>query len=425
MIKNIQAFFTGSVIRTQTMWSFFAKIWSALFGLAMLIIIPKYWGAEIYGAFSLFLAYITIVEIFFGNAINTALKKEVAEHGFSEEGKHLLIEGIYVKSGLFALGTIGLLVVLFFYPLILIQEHLGYFLFLLFLMNYWGLFVNCLEASHSISYVFLMYVIEYIAKFALLVAFIFTDDTSFVSLVQMMIGGYLLAFMYGAFMLVRKYNFDIKDLIFFVDFKRIKNLVGRTLHLALAVVSMVILTKIDLIILSKYTDTLTVGYYSLAAELAKNASFVGAAFIAGCLPFFVKKQTDQQKLYTKQTKILTLIHIPIILSIVFIGPLVIDVLYGAEFALTKTILIILAIFPLLVTLQSFTGEILNIKGKTQILLENGIVAVFANVFLSLMLVNNFGAQGVAFATICAYLSWMLLNMLSLHHLFKVDYPQGE
>lgn len=420
MIKKIQTFFTSNIIRTQTAWSLLAKITSALFGVVILIIVPKYWGVESYGAFSLFIAYITIVEIFFGNAINTALKKEVAEHGFSGEGRQLLLQGVYVKSGLFVLGIIGLLIFLLINPLTLIISNLFYFLCLLFLMNYCGLIVNCLEVSHSVFYVFLMYVIEYAIKFTLLMAFLFTDNKSFVSLVQMMIGGYLLAFMYGTFVLIRKYNFSIKDVKFFIDFERIKNLLRRTFHLALAVVSVVILTKIDLIILSKYTDAFTVGYYALAVELTKSASFIGAAFIVGSLPFFAKKHLDQRKLYVKQTKILMLINLPIVFLIAILGPLLIDLIYGTGFSLTKKILIILSVYPFLITLQAFTGEILNIKGQTKILLKNGIVAVFINLSMSLLLVRHFGAEGVAVATICAYFIWMALNRIFLRRLLALQ-----
>jgi O-antigen/teichoic acid export membrane protein len=402
-----------SVANIQIGWSLLSKVVSGFFGLLFLLIIPKYWGVEIYGNFSLFVAYITIAEIFFGNSINTAIKKEIAEKGFSPEGKRFFTQGLLVKTAIFFMGLLILFSFNIVNPIEIIDSNLIYFVILLFLMNYWGLIVNVLEISHNIQYVLVMYVLEYVTKFSLLVTLFFYQDFTLLALVYTMIGGYCIAFLYGGIVIVNKFNLHLKDFFIKFDWFEIRNLLKRTFHLALAVVSAILLTRIDLIIIDLFMPDSAVGQYALASEIARNSAMVGAAIIAGSLPLFASQDKRQKLFFIKKSKLLLYINIPISLLLLCLGTLFISIVYGSDFDKTPLILGIFCVYPILLSLQTFTSEILNIKGCTYAIFRNGIIAIAVNTLLSFMTVQIYGLVGVAVSTLIAYFVWFVLNRISL------------
>jgi O-antigen/teichoic acid export membrane protein len=411
MINRLREYISAHKVRKETFWAFVAKGISALAGVAFLIIIPKFWGIATYGTFSLFLAYITIFEIGFGNSINSAIKREIAERKFTIEGKQALITGLQTKTFTSFIGLVILLVSLTIFRLEVVQNHIFLFVALLLLMNFWGLVVNIFEASHRLFFEAVMYSLEYSTKFLLIAGFIVVGLVSFKALICVFIIGYLVAFIFGLIVLFKKFDVDLLDLFTEVDIALSKIFLARTVYLSMAAVSFVLLTRIDSIILSIFTDVTQVGFYNIAAELTKNSTIVSIAIISGVVPMFVTE--GQQKLLRDKILQIVLLNFFIACGFLLLSDPFVRIVYGPGFGETATLIQILSIFPLFLALQNLVSEILIIKGKVKQLFVGGLMAVALNILLSVLLVAKFGVYGVAIATIAAYAFWVMLNILAL------------
>jgi O-antigen/teichoic acid export membrane protein len=179
----------------------------------------------------------------------------------------------------------------------------------------------------------------------------------------------------------------------------------------MAAVSFVLLTRIDSIILSIFTDVTQVGFYNIAAELTKNSTIVSIAIISGVVPMFVTE--GQQKLLRDKILQIVLLNFFIACGFLLLSDPFVRIVYGPGFGETATLIQILSIFPLFLALQNLVSEILIIKGKVKQLFVGGLMAVALNILLSVLLVAKFGVYGVAIATIAAYAFWVMLNILAL------------
>ena len=398
-------------VNRETFWALSAKSISAISGIILLITIPLTWGIENYGYFSLILAYITICSLLFGNSINSALKKEFTEFTFSEFSKKYFIAGIKLKTSIFILCSLIFYVFIFFSSLTLLKENFFQFLVLLFLMNYGGLINNIFEATHNLYYVAISYTFEYLIKLTLVASFVIFDIRSLTALLNIFIIGYALSIIYGLVVLQSKLQIDLKHFLTPVDFHIYIALFKRILLLSLSSASFVLLTRIDTILLSHFSSIENVGYYNIASELTRNGSIIGVALVLGSVPLFVNG--NRRILFKNLIYKIFFINLLIFFGIIFFADFLIQILYGSGYEKVSTLIKVLALYPLLLTLQNLILEISLLKDKTHLIFVSGMFAVGINIFLSLILIPIWGTYGAAISTLISYLVWFTLNYLGV------------
>ncbi len=408
MITKIFALISSNKGRRETFWALLAKLISAFSGIIILFYVPKFWGIDTYGNLALILAYISIVEIFFGNSINPAIKKEVTRHGFESEGRLAFTTGLGTKVVWFALALIILRCLLFLIPIKILNDNFFFFVLLMFLMNFWGLVVNCFEAAHKLFYEFVIYLLEYGTTILLLFYFVLINYKTLHSLLIIFIAGYALALLYGAIILKNKLHLNLKDFFAKTDYDLLKIILNRTFYLSLSSASFVLLTRIDTILLSHFGSATDVGMYNIAAELSKNATIVSIPIILGSVPLFI--QPNQIKLFISTATKLIFVNTLIFFGFLIFSKTFVLMVYGNRFTEVIMLLYILGTYPLFLSLQNLSSEILILNEKASSLFLNAVIAILINITLSLCLVHDFSVYGIAFATIIAYAVWFCLNL---------------
>lgn len=406
MVKRFRQKIFSSKENKETFWAALSKIISLLGGLVILLLVPKFAGVEIYGTFVLLLAYQSIIGLFAGNPIQTAIKKEISEHKFDKISKLFFLEGIKLKICFSIIISLIFLLIICLTNIDFIEQYFLLLIVLVFVMNLWGTVIAAFEAAHRLFFEAVLYFLEYTTKTSIIL--IFLNYLSVNILMFSFILGYLVAFLVGIVIIIRQFRGSCNIKSFFSFNKKIaKKILIRTFYLSLASISLILLNKIDLIMISFLLDVESVGFYGIASDIMKNAAILSAPIILGVVPLFVKK--DIKKLFSKTTKKLILVNGSIFLFVFLFSDFVVNLIYGPEFQMVSLLLKIFAIFPLLASLQSFSQEILILKDRTKQIFIFGLLAVLLNIFLNYFFIIGFGITGAAIATIISYTFWATIS----------------
>jgi O-antigen/teichoic acid export membrane protein len=150
-----------------------------------------------------------------------------------------------------------------------------------------------------------------------------------------------------------------------------------------------------------------VTYYSIAAEISKQSAMISIPIILGAMPIFTAKII--KKAFNSVIKRLFLVNIVILLILLFGSGYIIEVIYGPDYLDVAIIMRILSFLPLLITLQTFTLQILILKDATKEIFFFGLISSVLNILLNYLGVILLGTVGVAIAIVLSYSSWFFMS----------------
>lgn len=194
-----------------------------------------------------------------------------------------------------------------------------------------------------------------------------------------------------------------------------------------------ILTSIVGMIMA-YTDTLMLGYFSTAADVgiyntalptASLLGVVGHAFAAIFMPvaseLYAKNREEELRgIYSTATKWILSVTLPGFLLMALFANAILGILFGAEFIAAGPALSILA-FSFFVTLVlGLTFAVLQVYGRTKIVMGCISAGAGANFILNFLLIPIYGIMGAAVAT---SISTILASILSLFFVFRIGKMQ--
>jgi O-antigen/teichoic acid export membrane protein len=406
-MKYLNYIFSNKVNK-ETFWALISKGISALFGFFILVFIPRVSGADIFGGFSLILAYIYILGIFFGVSVQDSVRKEITEEKFSEKSKIFFIEGLRIKIVLSVMASIILYIALYFIDITIIKDNLMQFLLLLVIINIWGSIVTFFEATHRLFFEAVMYIIEYSTKTILLLYFYLFSRLTLENILFCFITGYLMAVIAGIIITFFKLGrFHLKD--FELHHNTIRKVLHRTIFLSLSGIFFVILSRIDTIMISVLLSVRDVGFYSIASEITKQSTLLSLPVLLGIMPLFVDKKI--KKHFKDAMMKFWIINIALFLAIFALSDYAVRLIYGPEYNIVGLLLKILAVLPLLMTLQTFTSQVLLLKDAVKQIFLFGAAATVLNISLNYLGIIWFGLIGAAFATVISYTLWFFLNYI--------------
>lgn len=176
--------------------------------------------------------------------------------------------------------------------------------------------------------------------------------------------------------------------------------------------------KIDNMMIGKFMEIKYVGFYSLAFSLAVLIKLFLNSSSEPYLPLATKlveknNLIDLNKLLLKVNKLNMIITFYIMISGLFIGPKLIPVLFGSDYA------ILIGTFKLLSIgffLQSFFGlfaPTLTAIGDTLPLLFMSVLSGFINIIFNVILIKKFGIIGAASATIISETFFSIIGVIYL------------
>ena len=241
---------------------------------------------------------------------------------------------------------------------------------------------------------------------------------------QLIVDVYLIGFLILCFMstayalcLLRKKRFN-KPPSFFFTYKEI---FLTSYPMAISAIAYFIMQGIDVLILTTYSSFESVAYYSVAVKLSTltalsllSVNIVVAPKIA---EIYEKRKTDElQLLIKKSTRLIFVISI-FLLSFIFLFSEHILSLFGPNYVVASTPLVILLSAQLYNSLSGPSAIYLNMTGKQRVLNLILIIGLLTNIFLNLYLIPNYGMNGAAIATLVSLVLW---NSMAAIYIYTKD-----
>jgi O-antigen/teichoic acid export membrane protein len=194
-------------------------------------------------------------------------------------------------------------------------------------------------------------------------------------------------------------------------------LIEKGFPLLLASSGGLVMSWTDTLVLGVYGSSENVGVYSVAAKTAMLTSIVLFAVNSISAPkyaaFFAANNIKGIARLARQSTLfmLALVLVP---SLVFLlWPQWILKLYGVEYSVGATVLLILTVGQLINVACGSVGYILMTSGHEKIVRNIMMTTALINVFLNIQLVQVFGIEGVAISTMVSVAIWNIWMLLSV------------
>ncbi|MBD5145970.1 MAG: flippase [Ruminococcus sp.] len=197
-----------------------------------------------------------------------------------------------------------------------------------------------------------------------------------------------------------------------VSLKTAKYLLSQSYHFILSAMLVTIYAQTDKIMIGKMMDETSVGLYATAVNVCNLWVFVLQAFVDSARPSIVRAHQSDKKLYNERIIQLysLIIWLSITVSVIFslFAPIIINILYGNEFADSADPLRIITWY----TCFSYLGVARNIwsvcEGKQKYEKYYAAAGAAANIILNFLLIPVWGINGAAAASL---LTQIVTNVL--------------
>lgn len=185
------------------------------------------------------------------------------------------------------------------------------------------------------------------------------------------------------------------------------------------VLSGMILSTTDTIMLGILADARQVGFYGVSARAAGLASTALAAVTAVVAPRFAAlhaagRQDELSGLARTATGRAVLFALPV-LTVCLAAPAAVLSLFGSDFTAATSTLMVLAVGHAVNVVTGPVGYLLMMSGRERVLRNNVLAAGVLNIGLNVLLIPAMGATGAATATAA---SMILVNVLSLIQVWR-------
>jgi len=167
----------------------------------------------------------------------------------------------------------------------------------------------------------------------------------------------------------------------------------------------------DIVMLGIYKTEEDVGIYSAVLRIAGLISISLTAINAIATPKFIefyskKDMIGLEKIVKQSTKIIFFTSLPIVI-IYIVFPSVVMNLFGSEFIIGASVLVIISLGQFINAMSGSVGYILQMTDNQKIFQNIIILASIINVILNYMLIPIYGMDGAAVASTISMMFWNL------------------
>jgi len=181
--------------------------------------------------------------------------------------------------------------------------------------------------------------------------------------------------------------------------------------IGLASLLFVLLLKMDVVLLSFLDSNAEVGLYSAAYRLIEGTQFLPWAFDAAMLPWLARTTGAQlRRGYMLGIKLQSTLLLPFGLMAACFSDLVINTLYGDEYADAGTVLALLGGTLALYGLQTFSSTLLIARDAPGLLVRAAGIVFVQNLVCNVIFIPLYGADGAAAVALS---SGLLMTVLTV------------
>lgn len=412
--------------------SVFFRILSILSGYFLFYILAKYFGADGVGFFSTMWTLIMVSVVFSKMGFDTSIVRYIAE--FSKKSEFHNIAIIYTKSFIFITLSgilVMVLILVFSKSLSLIffktSEYSKYIVYLSFVILPLT-FLNFNAESQKALKKITVYSILQNGSINLFLAFIlfsiilFQWSTGKAMIVNSLIIA-IVCLMLISFIFVFK-NIGFSKTNFNFPFTN-KQILKTTLPMLLSNSLFLVMNWTDILMLSGFKTATDVGIYNTSLKIASISTIVLIGINTIAMPKYAELKNEHLRFrkFVKQTTFLIILSsLPIFIGIMLFPDILLGI-FGNEFIVGKTTLLILAVGMFFSAISGSTVHILNMTGQEKIVQNILLISAGFNFILNFILIPIYGINGAAIATASTTIFWNLTTQWFIYKKFKfVTFP---
>lgn len=186
--------------------------------------------------------------------------------------------------------------------------------------------------------------------------------------------------------------------------KRRKDVVSYAVQSGLVAALNQVLYRIDITIISVLiADSIILANYKTGAVVPENMVFIPTSISIIIVPLFVEHNSDYDWIYSKAKALFTMMVVVcgcISIGLYAFADPIVHILWGNKYADSVPYFRILSIsFFFLGAFRSTSTNILQSIGKVRYNLYVSIISGISNVILDVVMINRWGAEGAAYATL--------------------------
>lgn len=386
-----------------------AKIITSLLGFLTIGILTRYLGQEGFGNFNLVFAYLTFFGIIGDLGLQVSMVRELTKHHLAEK-----IYGSYfwLKFFLVVVSMLLAMVMLVFFPypsFLKTAIIVGAISYGAGLLNNYGVVI--FQANLKLDFVALMEILVKTTTTLFILLFVYLK-LGLLSIIATVFLGNLA----NSLLIILLLNKLIK-IDFSFDMNLAKNLLFKSLPIALISILSLGHFKIDTLLLSILKGASTVGIYSLAYGLIENVLVLWAFYISSFYPLFSQyQQADkikEAKILWKNSFLISLsVSILILATGYFVAPFIINILGGYEFRESTTALrVLLFSIPLFYLNNLFYHSFLALRKELTPLVGVGF-SLLISLILNFVFIPEYSFLGACLAVIAAQ------GFLTIYYIFN-------
>jgi O-antigen/teichoic acid export membrane protein len=175
--------------------------------------------------------------------------------------------------------------------------------------------------------------------------------------------------------------------------------------LMLSALTVMVYTRIDLILIKQMSGAEAVGVYSAAMRLCEAFNFIPVAICTSLFPAMVKTRAESETDFTRHLQrlydIMVIMAVGISIPLVFLSDHFIVFLYGAPYAKAAEVLKISAFGNIFLFLGVASGKWLMVENYTKHALLRTSCGAIANILLNFSLIPHYSIYGAAVSSVAA------------------------
>ena len=181
----------------------------------------------------------------------------------------------------------------------------------------------------------------------------------------------------------------------------------------------------DVLMIGRFRTISEVGIYSVTLPTANLLTIAPTALMALFLPIITglyskNKSKDIHKISETTSRWILITNLPIFFFILLYSKEILKIMFGSEYVLGTTALIILIFAYMIRSLAHVHASILNMIKKNKTLFKIIVISSILNIILNYLLIPTLGIEGGAIATAVALLVNFILLTLSAYKFEKIQ-----
>lgn len=387
---------TRSKFIQNTGWIMFAQIYQMLLSLVIGVLSARYLGPSNYGTINYAASYISFFTIACALGLEGIVVKEMVDN--RENEGVVLGSSIVMRS---VAGVLSMIVVCIIVAIVNPGDKV------LLVVSFFQSFILLFNAFHIIDTWYQSYLRS---KTSTIIKCIAYTGMSLYRIFLLVTGKSVEWFAFAtsldslliAILFLVQYKKDGTQSLKF-NIALSKHLIGLSYHLIIAYLMAAIYSQMDRLMIGKMIDQTHVGYYAVASTICNLWMFVPQALANSAQPLIMNLKGKDEKLYIKKIKQLTMatfwLGVIFALAVTILSRCIIDILYGADYALARGPLLLI-IWSTVFSSLSYARSIWMISETKQKYTKKILLCgVVVNLVLNSVGIPIAGMNGAAAATL--------------------------